>query len=497
MMKDADYDDEDIWNQFLDQFSIDELAALTANYFGSREIPSVVLPQLPAGDGCDSVGEQKFSQEFSDGRGACLYSGLLSATWNKELLANRGKMMANEGLFFGFSEIWTGGGNLRRTPFGGRNGEYYSEDGNLVYMMSSIELPEMDKRGVLGGIKHFAGNDQESHREGVNTFYTEQSFRENALRGFEGVLREEKCLAVMQAFNRQGVVWSSASSELNIGVLREEWGFGGHVITDATFGNKFGFRSHYATTMMAGTDVYCLDSGNVCGSRIAERIREDDDGNLLLRLRESAKNTVYAFSRTCALNGLKSGDVIVQITPAWLIAVYVADGLVWAVTLAAIALFVATMPKKKAISDDNAEAGTESKNGKESDVFPFLPRILSAVASVLCAAAFMAIWVYYSQLLSFYAPVVILYVAALAGNIAAVFLPNKYLSASGCFLTAAAWSAFLCNSEVLGSFADKLQGIVMFGHREFVPLIIMVAALAAVALILAAVRSFYLSRIKE
>ena len=80
-------------------------------------------------------------------------------------------------------------------------------------------MTEMEKHGILAGIKHFAANDQESYREGLNTFYNEQAFREGALRGFEGAVRKGRVHAIMQAFNRQGVVFSSACYELNVKVV--------------------------------------------------------------------------------------------------------------------------------------------------------------------------------------------------------------------------------------------------------------------------------------
>lgn len=320
-MRNVAFDNDEVWNKFLDQFNLSDLVLMTGNYFGNNAITTqpINIFAKSGGDGCQGVGDEPYSEELTGGKvlWPCLYTSLLACTYNPELVKSRGNLMSNQALFLNQTVIWTGGGNLHRTPYGGRNAEYFSEDANLTYMMTYIELPEMERHGILGGIKHFAANDQESHREGLNTFYTEQAFREGALRGFEGALRKGKVNAVMQAFNRQGVVFSSSCYELNITVLREEWGFVGEIITDASSGATSGYKAHYVTSMANGTNIYCLDGESVGGGIIAKYIQENDDGFILGRLRESAKHTAYALSRSSAINGLADDTVVREVTPAW------------------------------------------------------------------------------------------------------------------------------------------------------------------------------------
>lgn len=341
-MKDVEYGEIEEWDKFIDQFTLDELAAMTGNYFGNKPIGgNINLPEKSGGDGCQGVGDKPYPVKYTDNAvlWPCLFTSLLSGTFNAELIQERGTLMANEALFLDQAVIWTGGGNLHRTPFGGRQSEYYSADANLSYLVGSIQLPAMEKLGILGGIKHFAGNDQESFREGVNTFYTEQSFRENALRGFEGALRKGKVNAVMSAFSRQGVKYTSSCNELNVNVLRGEWGFKGHVITDASSGATTGYKSHYTTSITTGTNTYCLDGSAVGGSVIAKSIRDNDDGYLLEQLRLAAKNTSYALSRSATINGLTANTRIVLVTPVWQILTYVAMGFFILTAIASLAMF--------------------------------------------------------------------------------------------------------------------------------------------------------------
>lgn len=116
---------------------------------------------------------------------------LLAASWNKELQEERGFLQGEEVLFQGCNEAWTGGLDLRRTPFSGRNEEYYSEDSNVNYYVGTIVLSAEQERGVIAGPKHFCGNDFETQRGGISYFYREQAFREGSLRGFEGAMRND------------------------------------------------------------------------------------------------------------------------------------------------------------------------------------------------------------------------------------------------------------------------------------------------------------------
>ena len=359
-MRQADYDDDALWDRFLDQFTLDDLVLMTGNYFGNKAISTqpINLPAKSGGDGCQGVGDKPYDESLTGGAvlWPCLYTSLLSATWNEELMAQRGSLMANQALFLDDTVIWTGGGNLHRTPFGGRQAEYYSEDANLCYLISIIEMTEMERHGVMAGIKHFAANDQESHREGVNTFYNEQAFREGALRGFEGAVRKAKVHAIMQSFNRQGVVFSSACYELNEKVLRQEWGFEGQVITDASSGVKTGYKSHYVTTMANGTDIYCLDGDAVGGTIIGNYIRQSDDGHMLGCLRQAAKHTAFALSRSMAVNGLSDDTVIRTVMPLWQKLSLGAIGLFGVLTAASVLLLALSKRKKAAPAGEKGDA---------------------------------------------------------------------------------------------------------------------------------------------
>ena len=127
----------------------------------------------------------------------------------------------------------------------------------------------------------------------------------------------------MQSFNRLGLVWASSSAALCTQVLRKEWGFNGQQETDGVAGGAY--KSHFATSLSAGTTTYCIDPTGSAASAIVEEIRSNDDGNMLLNLRDAGKRYHYMLSRTNLINGLSMNATVESIMPWWQIALYAID----------------------------------------------------------------------------------------------------------------------------------------------------------------------------
>ena len=322
----ADFDDE-AWEEYLNQFTLEELATIPADNFGTAEIPSVGKPAILAGDGPDGVGGTFNAEEYGDDRDDCAFpcENILASTFNKDLMLRRGELMGEEALYLGMAYVWMPGVNLHRTPFGGRNFEYYSEDANMSYLCSAQTVQGMASKGVHAGAKHLTGNDQENNREGISVFFNEQAFREESLRGCEGALTQEKSLAVMHAFNRLGMKWSSASEALCTQVVRNEWGFMGIEETDAIAGGST-FKLHFPSTLAAGTNVYCLDFSGDSTTALVNAIEENDDGYLLGKLRETAHYYLYAIANSSVMNGYSTDSVVESVIPWWQPAMYVIIG---------------------------------------------------------------------------------------------------------------------------------------------------------------------------
>ena len=347
-MRDVAWEDEEAWNTYLNQMTLEEMASTLSCSSGRNAVASVVLPATTVGDGVDGcMGKFPYDYNGISKFSTCCYcnKGTLTATWNADLYRRRGELMGEEALWCKQMEVWCIGADLHRTPFGGRNYEYMSECSVMSYLAEIPEVAGMESKGVLAGIKHFAGNDQEFDRHGVSVFFNEQAFREGSLRGFEGGIRVSKATSLMQSFNRLGCEWASSKAQLNLGVCMGEWGFQGHLETDGTDSAEEGYMSHYATSLAAGSDTYCLNEG-MATERILNQIYQTDDGNLVLRVKDQAKHFHYAASHSCAINGLSATAHVEFITPWWQTALRVIIGCLIALELLSLALL--TLCKRKA-----------------------------------------------------------------------------------------------------------------------------------------------------
>ena len=136
------------------------------------------------------------------------------------------------------TDIWYAPGvNIHRNPMGGRNFEYFSEDPVISGIMATEIINGAWNQGLVTTIKHFALNDQETHRTGVFTWADEQTLREIYFKAFEIPVKNSECHGVMSAYNRVGTDWAGACSELLNDLLRKEWGYEGYVISD--YSNNF------------------------------------------------------------------------------------------------------------------------------------------------------------------------------------------------------------------------------------------------------------------
>ena len=310
-MRNVPFEDEETWNKFVDQMTVDEMAGLMPDTFGVAGIDRLGIPSQVRSDDNMSSGTM-----IASGKGAFSWVSepMTSRTWNKERFTARGRMLGLESAFCGMNEIWYGGGNIHRTPFAGRNQQYYSEDGNFGYIIGTYEAAAMQAEGINYCVKHFVLNDQETNRESLNTFCNEQALREEYLRNCEGAFSKGGALSTMVAFNKVGLTYTAANVGLLTDVLRGEWGFKGHVTTDG-FSKSSLYKTHYNEMVTAGLDFVCLDPGETAAAVKASIA--DGDGAILQSLRRAAKVNVYIMTRSTSVNGLASGSRVVTVVPDW------------------------------------------------------------------------------------------------------------------------------------------------------------------------------------
>ncbi len=226
------YENEELLEDFLDQMTLDEMIALTAHSgYETQGIERLGIPKTFDNDGPSCV----------KGRNGILYvdcgtaypcETAIACTWNTDLAEKLGAGVGEEAKAIG-TDIWYApGANIHRSPMGGRNFEYFSEDPLISGKMAAAIVRGAESEGLITTIKHFALNDQESHRNGLYTWANEQTMREIYLKAFEIAVKEGGCDGIMSAYSRIGAKWCGACPELLKDVLRTEWGFDGYVISD-------------------------------------------------------------------------------------------------------------------------------------------------------------------------------------------------------------------------------------------------------------------------
>ena len=228
------YEDESLWDAFLDQMTVNEMVRLCADgCYETAAIERLGVPYTVDNDGPAQVkGEGGVAYTVS---GLCYPSeSVLGCTWNKELAKQFGERVGIEAENIG-TDVWYAPGlNIHRNPRQGRNFEYFSEDPVLSGLLGAQVVTGVQNHGVAVTIKHFTVNEQETHRSdnGLFVWCNEQALREIYLKPFEITVKESDPWGVMSSYSRIGIQWCGACPALLNDLLRTEWGFVGFVITD-------------------------------------------------------------------------------------------------------------------------------------------------------------------------------------------------------------------------------------------------------------------------
>jgi beta-glucosidase len=194
----------------------------------------------------------------------------LASSWDTELIRQVGMALAQESQASDVQILLGPGVNMKRSPLGGRNFEYFSEDPVLAGRMAAAYIQGVQSQGVGTSLKHYAANNQEFERMAANSNLDERTLHEVYLPAFEIAVKEARPWSVMAAYNPVNGIHAAENGLLLGEILRTRWGFRGFVVSD------WGAVHDRVKGVKAGLDLEMPGSGTYNRNKIIEAARKGD-----------------------------------------------------------------------------------------------------------------------------------------------------------------------------------------------------------------------------
>jgi beta-glucosidase len=252
------------------ELTVAEQAALTSgrDAWHTTPVESAGLPSLTVTDGPHGVRLQVNPSDMLRGQPATCFPPAVAtaSTWDPDLLRRMGEALGDECRAMDVSVLLGPGINLKRSPLGGRNFEYFSEDPLLAGVLAAAWVNGLQSRNVGASLKHFAVNSQETDRMRVSADVDERTLREMYLSAFRRVVTQARPWTVMCAYNKVNGVYASQNHWLLTEVLRDEWGYDGVVVSD------WGAVADRVAAVAAGLDLTMPGPDNAGDNELIEAV---------------------------------------------------------------------------------------------------------------------------------------------------------------------------------------------------------------------------------
>ncbi|KPM33950.1 Beta-glucosidase B [Neonectria ditissima] len=274
----------------LAKLSLKEKVSLltAADFWRTKAIPEKEIPAIKTTDGPNGARGGIFAALFPCGIS-------LAATWNKKILYEVGQHLAAETRARSAEMLLAPTICMHRHPLGGRNFESFSEDPLLTGKLAAQYIKGLQDKGVAATIKHFVGNEQETHRLTIDSLITERPLRELYLRPFEIAIREANPWALMTSYNLLNGVHCDMNTHTLKDILRGEWGYDGTVVSD------WGGTNSIVESVQAGCDIEFPYSSKW---RLEKLITAANEGKIDMEdIDKAAENVLTLVER------LKAGDM--------------------------------------------------------------------------------------------------------------------------------------------------------------------------------------------
>lgn len=250
------------YEEILAKMSLADKIALCSgeDFWRTKKMEAYNIPALMVADGPHGLRKQEDEADMLGVYQSVPATSFPTAvstgcSWDETLAQKIGEAIGKEAVSHGIGVVLGPGANIKRNPLCGRNFEYFSEDPVLTGKLAASFIKGVESTGVGSSLKHFAFNNQEYKRFSSDSIMDERTMREIYLTGFEIAVTEGKPSTVMSAYNKINKEHCSDSKLLLTNILREEWGFGGMVLTD------WGGMSDRIKGFAAGCDL-CMPGGS-------------------------------------------------------------------------------------------------------------------------------------------------------------------------------------------------------------------------------------------
>ena len=192
-------------------------------------VPRLGIPGIDMSDAAYGVRSSGVNGRYSTALPANVAA---AASWDTQAAYEYGALIGRELRAQGYNMSLGGGVNLTRDPRNGRTFEYLGEDPILAGTLVAKLIEGTQSANVIGDIKHYALNDQESGRNSVNINISKRAARESDLLAFEIGVEQGKPGAVMCSYNRVNGDYACENKWLLTDVLKKDWKFPGFVLSD-------------------------------------------------------------------------------------------------------------------------------------------------------------------------------------------------------------------------------------------------------------------------
>ena len=255
--------------ELVSRMTLEEKAFLLTGdgWWATYRIDRLGIPSISITDGPHGVRKGQGAGLVKSVPATCFpTASALASSWNSELMRRVGVALGLESQASDVQILLGPGVNMKRSPLGGRNFEYFSEDPLLAGKMAAAYIEGVQSQGVGTSLKHYAVNNQEFERMATNSNVDERTLNEIYLPAFEIAVKEAQPWTVMSAYNLVNGVYASEHKHLLQDILRDKWGFTGFVVSD------WGGVNDRVESLRAGTDLEMPGSGEHNRKRIIDAV---------------------------------------------------------------------------------------------------------------------------------------------------------------------------------------------------------------------------------